>query len=178
MGTVVNVNEVLADHVRLDVECVDRLYLNGYVPNLQVGGQVVRFLCEHLGSPIPSGAIMERIGERFRGDVQRFAARRRIPLVRFGKSERKIERMMALLSRAASPGGVAIGQAQEFQWVATSYRRATSTPQSAPRGGAELPGPPAQVGDRPPPWCFINPEDGFVGSVGDPVVSRPPPTKR
>jgi hypothetical protein len=133
MGTVVNVNDLLAEHVQLDVECLDRLYLNGYVPNLQVGGQVVRFLCEHLGNPIPSGAILERIGERFRADVQRFAARRRIPLIRFGKGERKIERMTPILARATSPGVVAIGQAQEFQWVATSYSRAKSTPQSAPR---------------------------------------------
>ena len=25
----------------LDLECLDRIYLNGYVPTLQVGGQVV-----------------------------------------------------------------------------------------------------------------------------------------
>ena len=98
MGTVVNVNELLADHVQLDVECVDRLYLNGYVPNLQVGGQVVRFLCGHLGNPIPSGAILERIGERFRSEVQRFASRHAIPLVRFAKGERKVERMKPLLA--------------------------------------------------------------------------------
>jgi len=29
--------------VTLEVECLDRIYLNAYVPNLQVGGQVVRF---------------------------------------------------------------------------------------------------------------------------------------
>jgi len=48
--TVTNVNEVLDGHVTLEVECVDRMLLNAYVPNLQVGGQVVRFLCEHLGN--------------------------------------------------------------------------------------------------------------------------------
>ena len=31
------VNDILAGHVTLDVECLDRIYLNGYVPNLQVG---------------------------------------------------------------------------------------------------------------------------------------------
>jgi hypothetical protein len=35
---VVTVNDVLAGHVQLDVECLDRLYFNGYVPKLQVGG--------------------------------------------------------------------------------------------------------------------------------------------
>ena len=49
---------------RLDVECLDRIYLNGYVPNLQVGGQVVSFMTPHLGYPIPSPAILEKIGDR------------------------------------------------------------------------------------------------------------------
>jgi hypothetical protein len=39
-------------------ECLDRVYLNGYVPSLQVGGQVVSFMTAHLGYPIPSPAIM------------------------------------------------------------------------------------------------------------------------
>ena len=34
---VVTVNDVLAGHVGLDLECLDRVYLIGYVPNLQVG---------------------------------------------------------------------------------------------------------------------------------------------
>jgi hypothetical protein len=42
MASVVNINDVLEGHVGLDIECVDRLYLNAYVPNLQVGEQVVR----------------------------------------------------------------------------------------------------------------------------------------
>ena len=40
----VTVNDVLDGHVALDLECLDRIYLNAYVPNLQVGGQVVSFL--------------------------------------------------------------------------------------------------------------------------------------
>ena len=40
MGSVTNINEVLERHVALELECVDRLYLNAYVPKLQVGGQV------------------------------------------------------------------------------------------------------------------------------------------
>lgn len=38
----------------------------GYVPNLQVGGQVVSFHDRASGTPIPSLAIMERIGTTFR----------------------------------------------------------------------------------------------------------------
>src|SRR6478609_5806834 len=73
MAAVVTVNDVLDGHVSLDVECLDRIYLNGYVPNLQVGGQVVSFLTAHLGYPIPSPAIMEKIGTAFRRAVASFA---------------------------------------------------------------------------------------------------------
>jgi hypothetical protein len=37
---VVRTADILDGHVSLDIECLDRIYLNGYVPNLQVGGQV------------------------------------------------------------------------------------------------------------------------------------------
>ena len=65
MTNVVNINEVLDGHVTLEVECVDRLYLNAYVPNLQTSGQVAYFMRDHLGMPIPSPAVMEKIGNRF-----------------------------------------------------------------------------------------------------------------
>jgi hypothetical protein len=32
MGSV-RVNDILDGHVRLDLECLDRVYLNGYVPS-------------------------------------------------------------------------------------------------------------------------------------------------
>ena len=66
MGATVTVDDVLDGHVGLDVECLDRIYLNGSVPNLRVGGQVVSFLTAHLGYDIPSAAILEKIGTAFR----------------------------------------------------------------------------------------------------------------
>jgi hypothetical protein len=71
-GTI-TISQVLDGHVRLDLECLDRVYLNGYVPNLRVSGQVVTFLTQHLGNPIPSPALFAKIGERFRAAVARFA---------------------------------------------------------------------------------------------------------
>ena len=50
----VTVNDLLDGRVGLDIECLDRIYLNGYVANLQVSGQVVSFLTRHLGYPIAS----------------------------------------------------------------------------------------------------------------------------
>jgi hypothetical protein len=73
VSRVVTVNDVLDGHVGLDLECLDRIYLNGYVPSLQVGGQVVSFLTAYLGFAIPSPAIFDQIGGRFRRAVAKFA---------------------------------------------------------------------------------------------------------
>jgi hypothetical protein len=119
---VVTVNDILAGHVALDLECFDRIYLNGWVPNLQVPGQVVNFLTSHLGFPIPSPAILEKIGLRFRKAVTEFAAADDIEVIRFARGERKLEVMRPYLDRLARAGqcGVAaIGVAQEFQRVFT-----------------------------------------------------------
>ncbi|MCW3820835.1 hypothetical protein ONA91_41085 [Micromonospora sp. DR5-3] len=134
-ASVVTVNDFLDGHVGLDIECLDRIYLNGYVPNLQVGGQVVTFLTRHLGKPIPSPAVFEQIGGRFRRAVTKFAAAGDIPVVRFDKDDRKIDVMRPYQDRLAAQGrcGVAaIGVAQEFQPVWTAYQRdtrATDLPQ-------------------------------------------------
>ena len=119
---VVTVNDILDGHVALDLECFDRIYLNGWVHNLQVSGQVVNFLTHHLGFPIPSPAILEKIGLRFRKAVAEFAAANDIEVVRFAKGERKLEVMRPHLDRLVREGrcGVAaIGVAQEFQRVFT-----------------------------------------------------------
>ena|SRR5664279_197948 len=57
----ITVNDILAEHVSLDVSCLDRIYLNGYLPTVQVPGQVVQFL-QHRGFPIPSPAVVEKMG--------------------------------------------------------------------------------------------------------------------
>lgn len=79
MAAVVNINEVLDGHIALDLDCLDRIYLNAYVPNLQVGGQVVTFLTQHLGNEVPSPALFKRIGDRFRQAVAAFAQEQDIP---------------------------------------------------------------------------------------------------
>jgi hypothetical protein len=95
--------------------------MNGYVPNLQVGGQVVNFLT-HRGFPIPSPVVLERSGVRFRRAVESYAEANGIPWVRFGRGDRKLDVMRPHLDRLASEGrtGVAaVGVAQEFQRVFT-----------------------------------------------------------
>jgi hypothetical protein len=47
-----NINDVLDRHVSREIDGVEWMLLNAYVPNLQVGGQVVTFLTEHPGCRI------------------------------------------------------------------------------------------------------------------------------
>src|SRR3954451_23950075 len=125
----VTVNDVLDGHVALDLECLDRIYLNAYVPNLQVGRQVVSFLTAHLGYPIPSPAIFDKIGTGFRRAVSRFAEEEHIPVVRFTKTDRKIEKMrpyLAAQARAGRSGVAAIGVAQEYASVFTGTKKTGS----------------------------------------------------
>jgi hypothetical protein len=127
---VVTAREILDEHAVLDIECLDRVYLNAYVPVLQSSGQVVAFMTQHLGLPIPSPAIFDKMGQRFRRAVASFADANHIPWVRFAKGDRKADVMRPYLDRQAATGrsGVAaIGVAQEFQRVWAAYRRETRT---------------------------------------------------
>jgi hypothetical protein len=129
---VVTVNDVLNGHVALDIQCLDRIYLNAYVPNLQTSAQVVAFLSTHLGYRFPSPALFNQIGQRFRRAVASYAETNDIPWVQFGKDDDKLAVMRAYLDRQAATGrsGVAaIGVAQEFQrvWTATQGKTATGT---------------------------------------------------
>jgi hypothetical protein len=118
-----NVNEILDGHVVLDLECLDRIYLNAYVPTLQVGGQVVTFFSQHRKQPIASPVLFQKMGEAFRQAVVTFAKRHQVPIIRFGKRDRQIDVIQPYFQAATQPGVVAIGVAQEFQSVLTAYDR-------------------------------------------------------
>jgi hypothetical protein len=127
VATVGNVNEILDGHVVLDLECLDRIYLNAYVPTLQVGGQVVTFFSQHRNQPIASPVLFQKMGEAFRQAVATFAKRHQIPVIRFGKRDRQIDVIQPYFEAATEPGVVAIGVAQEFQSVLTAYDRSAKT---------------------------------------------------
>jgi hypothetical protein len=59
---IVTVNDVLDGHVALDIECLDRIYLNAYVPIFQTSAQVVAFLSGHLSLPFPSPVLFRQLG--------------------------------------------------------------------------------------------------------------------
>src|SRR4030081_2949480 len=114
-----------------------RIYLNGYVPKLQVGGQVITFLTEHLGNRIASPALFQQIGDRFRNAVRRFAEINGIPVLHLNTpdrsrwDDRKVDHVREYVDKATQPGVVAIVVAQEVQKVFMGYTRPslTGTPQ-------------------------------------------------
>jgi len=101
---VVTVNEVLGGHVALDIECLDRVYLNAYVPILQSSGQVVAFMTQYLGLPIPSPALFDKIGQRFRRAVASFGGSNEFTLIMFGKGDLKGDVMCPYLDWQAATG--------------------------------------------------------------------------
>ncbi len=118
--------DMVAGHVRLDISCLDRLYLTGFVAKLQTPGGVIYFLHDHRGKPIASPALFEPIGERFRREMKDWAHASGVPVIRFKAGERKADVMSPYLAAAAEAGRsqvVAVGCAQEFQGVWTARRR-------------------------------------------------------
>ena len=106
--------DVLSGHVTLEVECVDRMYLNLYVPKLQYASGVVGFLRDHQGATFASSALMAPMTRRFVSEIERFAEREGVDLVTFEKGQRKDDVALDYLAGFAAEEGVLfVGKAQE-----------------------------------------------------------------
>ena len=124
-AAVATIASLLRDHVTLQVRSVDRLFLQAYVPKLMTPFQVVRFLLDR-GNPIPSPALLGKIGRAYIAAIDRFAEDNEIPVVRFAKGESK-EQIARGYFRAAERdarfGVVLIGVAQERTTAWRGWRR-------------------------------------------------------
>ena len=119
-----SVATILHDQVSLSTSCIDRLYLNGYVPTLQTSGQVCVFLQDHRGNRIASPAAIRPLHDRFVQDVAAFSNHHVVPIVQFERRQRKDDVAARYRSRfAAAVGVVFIGVAQErqFSFKATKH---------------------------------------------------------
>lgn len=123
-----SVRDVLTDHVEFEVECIDRMYLNVFVPELQRAGQVAGYLMRHRGFPIASTALVAPMSRQFVADIHAFARATGVPLVRFAKGERKDDVMHEhLASFTGTDQVVFIGVAQEKAHVFRTERRHNPT---------------------------------------------------
>ena len=136
-----SVADVLDQHVHFEVECIDRLYLNVYVPKLQFTAGVVQFLRGHRGARFASTALVEPMTREFVAAVHRFCRNTATPEVDFAKGQRKDDLAHEYLAGFPGTEGVLfVGRAQEKVSVyRTEKRRNPETGASYPwivRGSA------------------------------------------
>src|ERR1700747_1671963 len=111
-----NISSLLDDHVVLKYDCVDRIFLNGYLPKLQSPDQLSWFLCQHRGQEIPRYALLGEMTASFIKGVQKMAEDGGIPVVHFERRQRKEAIARPHFAAAKRPGleGVVImGVSQE-----------------------------------------------------------------
>ena len=125
MTIVRSAGDVLADHVSLEVECIDRMYLNLYQPRLQYEGGVVGFFRNHRGHQFASSALMDPMTKDFVAGIHRFVETSGVDLVDFVKGQRKDDVAHAYLKGhdVARDGVLFVGRAQERTAVFRTEKR-------------------------------------------------------
>src|SRR6266516_7717838 len=116
-----NVAEILQDHVTFELEAIDRMYLNAYVPSLQTGAGFVYFVKTQLAARVPSTMMVAPMSQQFVEAIERFVTTQGIDLVTFEKGQRKDDVTQQYLATFDGDEGVLfIGKAQE---KASVFRR-------------------------------------------------------
>src|SRR6201997_3433851 len=124
MSVVGSVADVLRDHVVLEVEAIDRMYLNVYVPHLQSVGAVVGYLRVHRGQRFASTTAVTPMTEAFVRHIDQFINHECVDLVAFQKWQRKDDVTQKYLRRFTQCEGVLyVGKAQEKARVMRTERR-------------------------------------------------------
>jgi hypothetical protein len=123
-----SVGDVLSEHVVFEVDCVDRMYCNVYVPQLQYAVGLIGYLQRQLGLPITSTAPLAKITDAFSTAVHRFARDHDLSWVDFAKGQRKDDVMHERLARFTGTEGVLfVGRAQEKTVLFRTERRRDAT---------------------------------------------------
>ena len=121
------VADVLADHVVFEIESIDRMYLNVYVPRLQYATGIVQYIHRHLGLPVASTVTLSPITKAFVASVHAFARDQQIPWVDFAKGQRKDdvahEYLAAFEAAGGTEGVLFVGRAQEKTTLFRTHKR-------------------------------------------------------
>jgi len=128
MSVPCSVAEVLKEHVTLEVEGIDRMYLNVYVPQLQREQGVASFFRFHRGHQFASSVLMDPISKAFVAALEDFAKREQVPVIQFRKGQRKDDIASEYRKKFSKAEGVLfIGKAQEKMPVFRTERRRNET---------------------------------------------------
>jgi hypothetical protein len=113
------------EHVVLELECIDRMYLNAYQPKLTSEGGIAAFCRGYLGHRFASTKQAVEMTTRFVKAIQRFIQQEGLELVHFKKGQRKDDVLQAKLRKFKKPEGVIfVGVAQEKVRVPRTTRKA------------------------------------------------------
>src|SRR5450432_715869 len=119
-----NVADVIQNHVTLEVEGIDRMYLNVYQPKLQTEKQAACFFRYHRGQPVASSSLMGVMTNAFLQQVDAFVEAHQIPVVPFKKGQRKDDVAAEYRARFRGTEGVLfLGKAQEKANVFRTEKR-------------------------------------------------------
>jgi DNA-binding HxlR family transcriptional regulator len=122
-----SVADVLRDHVVLEYEAIDRMYLNVYVPHLQTVGATVGYLRVHHGQRFASTTAVAPMTDAFVRNIEEFVAAEDIDLIAFQKNQRKDEVTQKRIRKFKKSEGVLyVGKAQEKARVMRTERRRCS----------------------------------------------------
>jgi hypothetical protein len=118
----------------LEVESIDRMYLNVYVPQLQAVEGTLKFIRIHRGHKVASTRMAEPITREFVASIECFAKDNRIPLITFEEGQRKDDFAKQQRQKFQQREGVVfIGKAQEKCTVyRTEKRRNPKTKRTYP----------------------------------------------
>src|ERR1700693_3473425 len=83
-----SVADVLSEHVTLELECIERMYLNLYVPKLQYEAGARWYLRTQRAQRVPTSAGMGPLTEAFVAGVEAYIAAHQLPVRRFQSGER------------------------------------------------------------------------------------------
>jgi hypothetical protein len=119
-----SVAEILDQHVTLELDCIDRLYLNLYVPILQQPQGAAYFWRQHRGHQFASSALMAPMSRAFVHRIEAFIEREGVDLVTFCKGQRKDDVAQEYLASFPGEEGVLfVGRAQEKAGVLRTVGR-------------------------------------------------------
>jgi hypothetical protein len=127
------VSDILANRVSFELESIDRMYLNGYVGSLQIPEGAVRFFRSHRGYKFASSVLMDQMTKDFVAAIERFTLAEQVPMITFGKGQRKDD-IAAVVRKGfeREEGVMFIGKAQEKAKVFRTEKRTTPSGKKCP----------------------------------------------
>ena len=119
-----SLSTLLENRVTLELEGIDRMYLNVIIPRLQSVGGVVGFFKKHRNALFVSSALMDPISKAFATAVEAYAKKHQMSVMRFPSGQRKDDIAKEHLAQFTGKEGLLfIGKAQEKSAVFRTEKR-------------------------------------------------------